>query len=250
MAVKKTATVTRVTSFGPASTLVELAPPADSPLGFVGGQYLIVNAGSPGPGQRDLKRAYSILSSDADQGRFALAAQLLPGGFGSAFLNVVEVGQEISFSGPWGKLAAAPWPLASEAGERWVIATDTGITAALGLLQASVFRPYLAHTRLLWLRHEEAGFLSENFVRESLPSALQWVAFGTLAQVGTPERAADACATVASWLQEGSRPLGTLPGMVFLAGDGLVIQALQALLAQVGLQPEQIRSELFFNKPT
>src|SRR5947199_337345 len=78
-----------------------LAP--SEPLGFVGGQYLIVDSGVMLPNGKAAKRAYSILTSDADQARFQIAVKRLGNGPGSTFMHEAQVGTEIPFSGPWGK---------------------------------------------------------------------------------------------------------------------------------------------------
>src|SRR4051812_38740177 len=78
-------------------------PPADAPLGFAGGQFLIVDTGQVAPTGKAIKRAYSILSADRDQTRFELATKRLEGGPGSAYMHQLAIGDTIKFSGPWGK---------------------------------------------------------------------------------------------------------------------------------------------------
>src|SRR5947209_5097689 len=100
MAERKTARVVSARMEGNAR-LLELEPSA--PLGFVGGQYLIVDSGQLLPSGKAAKRAYSILSSDARQDRFQIAVKRIEGGPASNFLHAVEPGAEVPFSGPWGK---------------------------------------------------------------------------------------------------------------------------------------------------
>ena len=103
------------------------------PLGFIGGQYVIVNTGLPLPGGKIAKRAYSILSADTDQHRFQIAVKRIGVGPGSNFMHALAVGAELTFSGPWGKF----YPADGEAPvPTLVFATDTGITAALGLFRS------------------------------------------------------------------------------------------------------------------
>jgi ferredoxin-NADP reductase len=64
VAVARIASVVPVGSRGRA---LDLALLSDEPLGFVGGQYVIVDTGVVLPNGKAAKRAYSILSSDDQQ---------------------------------------------------------------------------------------------------------------------------------------------------------------------------------------
>ena len=71
------------------------------PLGFAGGQYIIVHTGAPEIAGKAVKRAYSILSSDREQARVQIAVRRI--GPGSDSMHALPVGGAMSFSGPWGK---------------------------------------------------------------------------------------------------------------------------------------------------
>src|SRR5437016_2860919 len=75
--------------------LLDLAVVGDEPLGFRGGQYIIVDSGLVLPSGKAAKRAYSILSADAEQTRFQLAVKRIPGGLASGFLHGAAIGAEI-----------------------------------------------------------------------------------------------------------------------------------------------------------
>src|ERR1044071_8068207 len=98
MAVVKTARVEQGAQVGADSRLVQLR--VSEPLGFTGGQYIIVDSGLTLPSGKAAKRAYSILSSDADQRRFQIAVKRIPGGPVSGFLHQIDIGQVVAFSGP------------------------------------------------------------------------------------------------------------------------------------------------------
>src|SRR5438105_4520022 len=148
MAVPRFARLIAATELGPGTRLLELAMADDEPLGFIGGQYVIVDSGLVLPNGKAAKRAYSILSADSEQTRFQVAVKRIEGGLGSGFLHEAQVGTAITFSGPWGKM----FPAAGATGATLVLATDTGVSAALGLLQSARFAPLLAATTFLWLR--------------------------------------------------------------------------------------------------
>jgi ferredoxin-NADP reductase len=147
MADARTARLSAGRGLGPKTRLLEFSIPDGQPLGFVGGQYIIVNTGVPLPGGKVAKRAYSILSSDAEQERFQIAVRQIGPGPGSNFMHELPVGSELPFSGPWGKYLVGP---SEAAGKTLVFATDTGLTAALGLIRGTHFRPLLPGTHVVW----------------------------------------------------------------------------------------------------
>jgi ferredoxin-NADP reductase len=209
----------------------------DGPLGFVGGQYLIVNTGATLPDGRPAKRAYSIVSADSGQRRVQIAVRRLEGGVGSQRMAEMAAGTEVTFSGPWGKLP----PGADEPAERFLVATDTGITTMLGLVQAARFSPALARTRLLWLRPGPDYFLPEAFLRERIPAALGDFQILETSLPNTPGRIETLTAETLAAHALGGEPV------VLLAGAGGVCDAVKATLEARGLAPASVRLEAFFN---
>jgi ferredoxin-NADP reductase len=230
MATPRFARLTAATALGPDTRLLDLTIAGDQPLGFLGGQYLIVDSGLVLPNGKAAKRAYSILSSDADQARLQLAVKRIPGGLGSGFLHQAPVGAEIKFSGPWGKML----PGDGASGATLVLATDTGITAALGLLHGTTF---------LWLRAGRDYFLPEDLVRSHLPAALRDVRIDALPPIDHPER----IPWVRNLLADLLRP--SQLAQAFLPGDGAVNYALLDDLIAAGVPATRDSVESFFNMP-
>jgi NADPH-dependent ferric siderophore reductase len=226
VAVQKTARVVAIEDLSPTTLVLELAP--DERLDFVGGQYLIVNSGIALPDGKLAKRAYSILSPDADQARLSIAVKRI--GPGSSWLHARAIGDEVPFSGPWGKF------LADDARPRptLIVATDTGITAALGLVRGQAFAPQLLRSELLWLVGDDAYFLPEAWVRARLPSGLR-LRRAALPPIGHPERVDSAHAAVRELAGGDS---------VFLAGDGDIVYPLREHFDGC-----DVRFECFFNNP-
>src|ERR1700677_3322512 len=167
MAEARNARLTNAEAIGPETRLLTFQIDDARPLGFVGGQYIIVNTGLPLPAGKVAKRAYSILSCDSDQHRFQIAVRRIGTGPGSNFMHVLAVGSELTFSGPWGKF----FPDESEPDvPTLVFATDTGITAALGLLRSPRMRRSTS-TRSVWFVDSLDYFISEAIVREFLRRA-------------------------------------------------------------------------------
>ena len=81
MAVAKTARVIGTERLGPDTLLLDLY--AAEPVGFVGGQYLILDSRIVLPSGKAVKRAYSFLTGDAEQRNFQLAVKRIPEGPGS-----------------------------------------------------------------------------------------------------------------------------------------------------------------------
>jgi ferredoxin-NADP reductase len=238
MAQAKTARIVEARLLGPATRLLtlEFGPELGS-LGFVGGQYLIVNSGVVLPGGKLAKRAYSILSADERQECVQLAVKRIDNGAGSSFLHAAAVGASFEFSGPWGKYL----PDDSRPRPTWLIATDTGITAALGLVRGGKFAPQRASTSLVWLVQSADYFLPEPFVHEAASGVT--VQIERIPPVGHPERLAVAQSVLDRLLRRGR------PESVFLSGDGAVLYPLRDRLGTAGISPDQVRLESFFNNP-
>jgi ferredoxin-NADP reductase len=207
------------------------------PLGFVGGQYVIVDTGLSLPDGKKRKRAYSIMSSDAEQQRFELAARRLEFGLGSQWISDLPVGAELRFSGPWGKLRA---PSASEHGPVWVIATDTGVTAALGLVAGQGFAPRLIDTRFVWWTESPTYFLSSEAFFSSMRDCGE-IRLGALPAIGSAQRLELIEARMDELFRRGR------PDRVYVIGDGHVCTRSQALLEARGVERERVQVETFFH---
>ena len=233
MAVARTATVVDAAPLGASGRHLTLAV---EPLGFVGGQYIIIDSGKTLPNGKAAKRAYSIASRDDVQDRIELVVKRVvddAGGIASAFLHDAPVGASFPFSGPWGKYLPTP-----DTGERTLIlATDTGITAALGLLAGRAFDGRAITTDVVWLADD--GFVPESFVADRLGG--RCASLRVLRPHGDRVAATvDAALTLA-----GARGFGA----VYLSGDGDVLTPVRTALVQCGVDDGAIRSEPFFHIP-
>ncbi|WP_437485682.1 FAD-dependent oxidoreductase [Sorangium sp. So ce1014] len=231
--------IARATPLGHGARLLRVERVDGAELGFAGGQYVIINTGVTLPGGKLAKRAYSLLSSDAEQRAVELAVKRIGAGPGSNVLNDLPVGAELEWSGPWGKLRLPP----GFSGRALVIATDTGITAALGIARSAAAAG-AAQLDLLWLVESEDDFLSEPFVRERLPAPVRLSVARDLPPVGHPERPARACALV-SELHLAAGPYDA----VLCAGDGAVLYPLRDRLTSLGAPEGSVLLESFFNNP-
>jgi ferredoxin-NADP reductase len=163
----------------------------------------------------------------------------IPDGLGSAFVHGLAAGTEISFSGPWGKF----FPREGASGRTLILATDTGITAALGFLHATCFAPLRLQALLIWLRVSSDYFLPEELVRERIPADCRDLRIEAIPAIGHPERIPHARAILRQVLSCGGLD------QAFIAGDGDVNQVLLDDLLAAGVPVNKDNVESFFNMP-
>lgn len=213
----------------------------ERPLTFRGGQYIIVDTGLKLEDGRARKRAYSMLSPDTESQAFELGVYRLPGGEGSELLNALEIGRELRFTGPWGKLQV-PEDLGARSGPVWIVATDSGASAAIGLMRAAALQPHLSRVQLWHFRTHPDAFLSDAFLREKLGN-LTDLRSEPLASVQAPLRGME----LERWLGERLAKSGELPAQVYFTGDGILARQATAQLIAAGMPEAHIQSESFFN---
>lgn len=238
MANPKFATVRAVEMIGPDTRKVDLEM-REQELGFVGGQYVIMDSRLTLPNGKPAKRAYSIVTPDSEQRILSLVVKQVGEGLCSNYLHSVQVGDELRFSGPWGK-----FKIVDEVpeGELLIVATDSGITAAIGFLGAGAMANALARCHLLWLRNEQELFEKQR-LDAWLPQGLASVEVQSVAPVGHPERW-----DVARGYMDGARQKYN-PRHVFMAGDGEVLLPYAEILNNDGIDTPKERVECFFNMP-
>jgi ferredoxin-NADP reductase len=274
MSTPKTANVSRIVRFVDHSVMIDLEMAGEETLGFTGGQYVIIDSGKQLADGRAAKRAYSMLSSDASQNRLTLAARRIGEGLASNHLMGLNVGDKVTFSGPWGRLMSG---LDSSEGDTevrepraTVVAFGTGITAALGLVNGVKLSFVYPSVTLIWVDYGDAPFLSPECVIESIkPQGQGTVRYQRI--VANSQEHADASSVMAACRTEDFRYIGAggvetdsgvvakraalwathvASHMVFLTGDGRWIESLKANLEVQGVDPDLIRTEYFFNRPT
>ena len=211
-------------------------------LGFTGGQYIIVNTGIAIGEGKIAKRAYSLLSSDANQLHFEIAVRRIHNGPGSNYMLNLAEGSELAFSGPWGKLLPRE-PQSANIAPTLILATDTGITAALGLANATIFAPNLAATSIFWLSQSDKYFLPESFVHERIPNGCKHFEVLRI-PADTDGRE--------SWLSSHRNAflkhmLSEQPSTAFLSGDGFLLSEFRDAMRQSLPYPPEIFIETFFH---
>jgi ferredoxin-NADP reductase len=217
----------------PSTRVLAIERVEGEPFANVGGKYVIVHTGIVIEG-KPIKRAYSMMPIAGASHRAWLTVKRLGAGVGSNALHNAAVGTELSFSGPWGKLL----PEDGLDEPTLVVATDTGITAALGVAERA--RRLATAIALLWLRADDETFLDVAGVRERAQHAGARFASATLPPVRGSGRVEAATPAVEALLAE------TGATLVIAAGDGALIHPLRDRLAN---RVRDVRLESFFHNP-
>ncbi|PJZ26396.1 flavodoxin reductase [Leptospira hartskeerlii] len=206
---------------------------------FVGGQYVILNSGDDSDGKA-IKRAYSILSSDSETESFRICVKCLGTGKASSILPALKLGDELEYSGPWGKFVGDPtWP---SPGFSLILATDTGITSLAGLLLSKKFSGRLESTTAVWLKTKEEDFLSENELKNILSGVSNFPNIFQIPPISDPERVSSVLEILKSILGD-----CTVPENAFLSGDGNILREVRSELVRLGTLESRIGMEAFFN---
>ena len=154
----------------------------------------------------------------------------------------LEPGATLQFSGPWGKYLPMD-TVEGDADATLFIATDTGITVALGMLRGHAFQPRLKRAKLFWLAESEDYFVTEEFVRERLPKDC-----GHFERVLVPTNKE----ARAEWLTRERKyllaaALADKPRAAYLSGDGFLLAAFRDALRALNTDAPSIFVESFFH---
>ncbi len=128
---------------------------------FRPGQYVQVQAPAAGG---PVHRAYSISSSPSEKGEVELIVRLVPGGAGSTYLHNVQVGDDVTFTGPYGEFILSEDPDA----EVVCVAGGCGIAPAKSII-SYVYElwPERRCTLFFGVRTAEDVFYREEFERQA-----------------------------------------------------------------------------------
>lgn len=194
-----------------------------------GGKYIIVHTGVT-DGDKAIKRAYSLVPTESAHAFEMIVKRL---GVGSNALHGAAVGAELGFSGPWGRLV----PEAGLAPRTLFVATDTGITSALGVVEQHVARAPRVRAEVLWLRAKDETFLDVEAVRARVQRARACFVTATIPPTNARDRAI-------AFARIGERVRELAPALVIATGDGRIVHPLVERL-----RPIDTRIECYFHNP-
>jgi ferredoxin-NADP reductase len=222
---------------GPSTRVLSLECVEGGAFDLVGGKYIIIHTGLM-VGEKAIKRAYSLMPVEGRPGQAQIAVKRLPG-LGSQAMHDVPLGATLGFSGPWGKLI----PEAGLAQRSLLVATDTGITSALGIVEQQAMTGQSRSISVMWLREASESFLDVASVRRRVEHVgADWVQHD-IAPIAGRMRAVEAWGLIEAQARrfEASHVIAT--------GDGAIVHPLrESLPVRVPLVTD-VRIECFFNNP-
>ena len=213
----------------------EMVEPAE--LGFKGGQYIIVNSQRLLANGKLGKRAYSIPSCDYEQKVFDLIIKKISDGIGSDFMHELKVDDIFEFSGPWGKYQLQ----AGDPNQKLLcISTDTGITAALGLVRGKTAYA-INESKLVWFLSSENYFVPIERIESWIPPGLTFQVISSVPSIDNPARVPFIEKKLSEILENKSF------SKICLSGDGAVLRELKKYFLGQGFKEDQFLMESFFH---
>lgn len=240
MATQRIARIVETEHLNSETKLLHLALPDGELLNFSGGQYIILNTNIQLAGGKIAKRAYSILSSDAVQTGFQICVKKVGDGPGSNYMHGTSIGSDLPFSGPWGQFIVDDFISRDSV---LVLATDTGITAALGLVQSAKFKAGVRNCRIVWFVESSDYFIPQSFVRNRAAHNGTNLQVTLIPSLNHADRLSAALKSFKSALDNFQAE------SAFLSGDGSLLYPFQEELLSRGIKQEQVKLECFFNNP-
>jgi ferredoxin-NADP reductase len=220
---------------GAATRALDVVRTDGAPWTNIRGKYVILDTGLVLADGKAVKRAYSLTPVADDPSRAQLIVKRIAEGPGSGALHAAPIGSEYSFSGPWGKLV----PEQGIDEEVLFVATDTGITSALGVAT----RGHGEALTVLWLHAADESFFDADRAREAiLASGARFLA-ATIPSLRAPDRVSAAWARVDACIAEYA------PTVLLAAGDGEIVFPLKERAASATSSVREVRIECFFHNP-
>jgi ferredoxin-NADP reductase len=204
---------------------------------LVGGKYVIIHTGLI-LGEKAIKRAYSLMPVPGRPGRATIAVKRLPGP-GSQAMHELPLDATLGFSGPWGKLI----PETGLAPRTLLVATDTGITSALGIVEQQAMAGEARALSVIWLRESAETFLDVATVRRRIEHTGATWSVHEIAPIAGRRRTVEAWALVEAHARQSEA------SHVIATGDGAIVHPLRESLPARLSQVTDVRIECFFNNP-
>ena len=231
------ARVLRSTPLSEFTKHIEFEVSGVSHFGFVPGQWLSVKTTTPGG--EEMTRAYSIASPPTENGSVAFCLNRVQDGFMSNYLCNLEVGETISFQGPFGDFTLRP-PLRDTV----FIATGTGVAPFRSMLHWLLAEKERHQDRQFWLlfgaRRQQDLFYRDEFEQLAMEH-------GNFHFQPTLSRAEEDWPGLRGYVQQ---HLGEIVGMrtdmhAYICGLEKMVQANRDLLKTLAWDRKSIRYEKY-----
>ncbi len=227
MAEPKQARVIANLSLESPGALLAFQMDGDSQVPLLGGKYIIINTGLSNEEGKLIKRAYSLFAVNQAAQQFFLAAERVPGGIASQYLFDLQLGDTLTFSGPWGRFF---WPEGAAEKQLVAAAFGSGITVILGYL-ASV--PADCEVHLYWYQEGARALVNDSIVAEC--------AADKKIQIIPRNFEDDPTLDLSQWEYSGVR--------FITAGEGVRADRFLDHLRHQGVTDDRLQSEIFYRQP-
>jgi CDP-4-dehydro-6-deoxyglucose reductase, E3 len=156
-----------------------LLRPAGAPLRYQAGQYVLLGD----PGAELLARSYSIANAPRRDGLISLLVTRIPGGQVSAWVHdVLNPGDRVLLSGPYGSFTAAP----GEPGPVLFLAGGSGLAPVRALAEGALRRRISARVVLFFSARTEGDVIDEQRFRSWQRRHPRFCYLRTLTRAGGP----------------------------------------------------------------
>ena len=229
--------LTQIRELTPSMRELSLEVLSPERLKFKAGQFVILHVPLPPGSSKPAPRAYSLASDAAKDGDFKLLIKLVPGGLGSEFIKSLKGGEELPFTGPFGKcLFHEPAPA-----QVLMISTGAGLSQHMSFLFSHAANsPQSKFHALIGVWNESEIFYRQEL--DALQTRLKNFRYEFVLDQGGP-----------GW--QGKTGYVTqhidqfdylrVPTMIYLCGNPAMIKGMKAMLAEKGFPAESIVEEAF-----
>lgn len=203
---------------------------------FRAGQFLMLHLNNP-QGGKDILRAYSLASGEINPKNFRLLIKFVPQGLASEYFWKLTVGDDIKFTGPFGKLFFPEQPK----DHLFFLSTGSGLAPHMSYIETFLEKyPEKKFEFLIGVR-TKTDFFMQNYLQDKKN---QYANFNFQFVLSRPdEQWSGRC----GYLQHQIRDLGFLPTdcQFFICGNEEMAKETKTCLLDNGLTPEQIFVEIF-----
>ena len=202
---------------------------------FRAGQYMSFALGEDGA-----RRSYSIATTPDNEHGFCIAAEMVPGGLGSAFLQNLAIGAEVEVLGPLGRFVVDE----TNQSKLLFVATGSGIVPIYAMITDLLINKHeTRQMRLHWGLHDEANmFWFDNF--ERLMEAYPNFVFDPV--LSSPSKEWSLCSGhVQDCLRRDFAKTTLLGWQGYVCGNPTMVEEVSVLLGELGMSPDLIHHEKF-----
>lgn len=202
-------------------------------MSFEAGQYVSIKVADSGE-----RRSYSISSSPATDHGFQILVDISPGGLGSQFLNNLNFGDQIELLGPMGQFSIAQ----NDEQQLVLIATGSGVTPFKSMLADLLENKAEAREiTLYWGMRYVAELFWENDIQDWVETHPNFHFYPTISRPVPEWNLSTGHVTDLIFAHQFPAKTG-----FYLCGNREMIDAVQKVLLEKGVESQYIHHEKFY----